>query len=343
MSYVEVGPIRPPSEASSILIRITRGCHWNKCFFCGLYKGMKFSIRPTEDILEDIKTLAKQYGERGKFFKSCFLQDGDAFNVPTEDLLLILNTIKEYFPSLQTITSYARCDSILRKSESELLALRKAGLNHLYRGIETGSDTILKNIHKGITSADIITSGLMCKKAGMVLSEFIMLGIGGKKLSKENATETARVINAVNPEFIRVHHTAFKPDTKLGRDIENGDFDLQSEEEIVKEQRLFIEQLENINSYYVNEHIVNLILEVRGEIPKAKEEMLKIIDEYLSMAEEDKLNFAIGRRIGYYYYLSDLKNKSKHLFVTKYIEKLKEEKPNVDFNKLCNSYRASMI
>ena len=38
MKY-EIGPIRPPSEAQSLLIRVTRGCHWNKCKFCGLYKN----------------------------------------------------------------------------------------------------------------------------------------------------------------------------------------------------------------------------------------------------------------------------------------------------------------
>ncbi len=140
MTDIELGPIRPPSESQSLLIRVTRGCHWNKCFFCGLYKGMKYSVRPTDDILEDIKTSAELYN--GMSFTSCFLQDADAINVPTEDLLRILDKLRTCFPSLKTITSYARCDSILRKSESELTTLREAGLNHLYRGIETGSDTI---------------------------------------------------------------------------------------------------------------------------------------------------------------------------------------------------------
>ena len=128
MIDIELGPIRPPSESQSLLIRVTRGCHWNKCFFCGLYKGMKYGVRPTDDILEDIKKSAELYGKNHTVFTSCFLQDADALNVPTKDLLIILDKIKTCFPSLQTITSYARCDSILRKSESELTALREAGL-----------------------------------------------------------------------------------------------------------------------------------------------------------------------------------------------------------------------
>jgi radical SAM superfamily enzyme YgiQ (UPF0313 family) len=343
MIDIELGPIRPPSESQSLLIRVTRGCHWNKCFFCGLYKGMKYSIRPTDDILEDIKKSAELYSKNHTVFTSCFLQDADALNVPTEDLLLILDKIKTNFPSLRTITSYARCDSILRKSESELTALRESGLNHLYRGIETGSDTILKNIYKGITSKDIIDSGLMCKNAGIILSDFTLLGIGGRELSKENAIETARVINAVNPEYIRVHHTAFKPNTKLGHDVEKGIFILQSEEEIVREQRLFIENLNGITSLYINEHIVNLLLEVRGRLPSAKNNMLETIDKYLGMPEDEKLNFAVGRRIGVYYLLSDMHDKSKNTAVSEYIDDLRAKHSNVDFDKVCNFCRANMI
>jgi len=326
MNNIELGPIRPPSEAQSLLIRVTRGCHWNKCFFCGLYKGISFSVRPTVDILNDIKASAEFYGIKTNAFKSCFLQDGDALNIPTYDLLEILKSLKANFPSLQTITSYARCDSILKKNKDELKALCEAGLNHLYRGIETGSDTILKKINKGITANDIVSSGLMCKYAKITLSEFTLLGIGGKELAEENAIETAKVINAVNPEFIRVHHTAFKPNTKIGRDVEKGLFELQSEEEIVKEQRLFIEQLNGIDSYYVNEHIVNLLMEVRGKFPEAKNDMLRIINQYLAMSDSDKLNFAIGRRIGRYYYLSDMKDSGTNLSVNQYITRLCRQK-----------------
>jgi radical SAM superfamily enzyme YgiQ (UPF0313 family) len=304
---------------------------------------MKYSIRQTDEILEDIKKSAELYNKNGTVFTSCFLQDGDALNIPTEDLLLIVGKIKECFPSLQSITSYARCDSILRKSEDDLKNLRELGLNHLYRGIETGSDTILKRINKGITSNDIIVSGLMCKKAEIILSDFTLLGIGGKELSEENAIETAKVINAVNPDYIRVHHTAFKSNTKLGRDVEKGIFILQSEEEMVKEQRIFIENLSGINSYYINEHIVNLLLELRGKLPSAKNNMLEIIDNYLGMSEGDKLNFAVGRRIGYYHFLSDMHDKSKNMAVSQYIDNLKTKYINIDFDKLCNFCRANMI
>ena len=135
MKDIEIGPIRPPSESNSLLIRVTRGCHWNKCYFCGLYKSMQFSMRPIDETIEDIRQQAQFY--QGKKINSCFLQDGDALVLKTDYLLRILDAINQYFPDIQYITSYARADSITRKTPAELKILRQAGLNHLYCGMET--------------------------------------------------------------------------------------------------------------------------------------------------------------------------------------------------------------
>jgi len=53
----EQGPIRPPSEARSLLIRATRNCPWNHCEFCPVYKGSKFSLRTVEEVKADIETI----------------------------------------------------------------------------------------------------------------------------------------------------------------------------------------------------------------------------------------------------------------------------------------------
>jgi len=192
MKNIEIGSIRPPSESESLLVRVTRGCHWNKCYFCGLYKSMQFSMRPIEETIEDIAMQAQIYHEKN--FTSCFLQDGDALVLKTDYLLRILDALNRYFPNLQYITTYARADSITRKTLSELQALRQAGLNHLYCGMETGSDQILKLINKGFQADTVVQSGCMAKEAGMILSEFILLGIGGKELSEENAAATAEAL-----------------------------------------------------------------------------------------------------------------------------------------------------
>ena len=188
-------------------------------------------MRPIEETIEDIAKQAQLY--KGKNFTSCFLQDGDALVLKTDYLLRILDALNRYFPNLQYITTYARADSITRKTLSELQALRQAGLNHLYCGMETGSDQILKLINKGFQADTVVESGCMAKEAGMILSEFILLGIGGKELSEENAAATAEALNIIRPDYIRVHATGIKPESKLGEFVRNGSFTLQSEEEIV--------------------------------------------------------------------------------------------------------------
>lgn len=297
MKDIEIGPIRPPSESNSLLIRVTRGCHWNKCYFCGLYKSMRFSMRPIDETIEDIRRQAQL--NRGKKITSCFLQDGDALVLKTDYLLRILEAINQSFPDMQYITSYARADSITRKSPAELKALRQAGLNHLYSGMETGSDQILKLINKGFDADIVVRSGCMAKEADMILSEFILLGIGGKELSEENAAQTAKALNIIQPDFIRVHATGIKPESKLGEFVRNGSFALQSEEEIVVEQKLFLQQLHEMDSYYVNEHIVNLLLEIRGNLRTEKQEMLSTIDRFLTLPPDERLMIGILGAAGF--------------------------------------------
>ena len=341
MKDIEIGPIRPPSESNSLLIRVTRGCHWNKCYFCGLYKSMRFSMRPIDETIEDIRRQAQL--NRGKKITSCFLQDGDALVLKTDYLLRILEAINQSFPDMQYITSYARADSITRKSPAELKALRQAGLNHLYSGMETGSDQILKLINKGFDADTVVRSGCMAKEADMILSEFILLGIGGKELSEENAVQTAKALNIIQPDFIRVHATGIKPESKLGEFVRDGSFTLQSEEEIVVEQKLFLQQLHVMDSYYVNEHIVNLLLEVRGNLRTEKQEMLSTIDRFLALPTNEKLLFTVGRRLNIFFLLDDLKKPELHQEAEKNLQQILSKNPDVDFAALCNYVRPFFV
>ncbi|MCA1787873.1 MAG: radical SAM protein, partial [Desulfobacteraceae bacterium] len=218
----EQGPIRPVDEADSLLIRTTRGCPWNRCSFCSLYDTMKFSIRPVEEIKQDIWAARDYFG--GHPFDTCFLQDGDSFVMRTKDLIEILETLQKAFPSLRQISSYGRAQTMVKKSSRAIQEICDAGLNKLYCGMESGSREVLEKIRKGITPESIIRSAGMARSAGMHTTQFIILGLGGTELSDTHALETARVLNDINPDHIRVLTIGVKPGSDLDRQKRQGEW-----------------------------------------------------------------------------------------------------------------------
>ena len=182
----EQGVIRPPSEAQSLLVRVTRNCPWNQCVFCPAYKGVKFSRRPVEEVKSDIDAMAKEYGRHNDMIKTAFLQDADSLILKTDKVLEILNYMKDKFPKLERITTYARATTLKRKSVEEFKQLKEAGLTRIHAGLESGSEKVLKMIKKGIKPEDIIEAGRKVMEAGISLSEYIMPGVGGRTLSEEH-------------------------------------------------------------------------------------------------------------------------------------------------------------
>ena len=322
----ELGPIRPVDEADSLLIRTTRGCPWNHCEFCVNYKNMRFSMRSAEDIKKDIRAAADYYG--GHPFQSCFLQDGDSFIMKTADLVEILAFLKQHFPSLKRVSSYGRAQTMMRKSSREIKQICDAGLNLLYCGMESGSDAVLKKVRKGVSASDIIKSAQMAREAGMDISEFIILGLGGTQLWQEHATETARVLNIINPDFIRVLTIGVKKGSGLEKQLQAGTFQLQTEKNIIEEQRLLIENLDGISSYYVNHHGVDLLMEARGQLPEDKSKLLAVMDRYLSMAEDERINYTVGRRLGHYRCMDDMQNDSLKRIVAAKVRELSRAYPD---------------
>jgi len=321
----ETGPIRPPSEAASILLRVTRNCHWNKCVFCPVYKHEQFSIRTVEDIKEDIDAMAAiADGIRRRIdaradgdcarqmafwmhhgLQSLFLQDADALVLRTEQLVEILNYVRAAFPTITRITSYARAKTVSRKSLDELKALRAAGLNRLHIGMESGSDAVLTLVQKGVTQEEQIRSGRHVMAAGIELSEYFMPGLGGRELSEEHAVESAKVLVAVNPTFIRIRSTVPVPGTPLHRMMTEGKWTPLTEEEKVREIKTCLGCLDGVTSTVQSDHIMNLLEDVAGTLPDDKQRMLEPIDRFLSLEPSDREAFIVGRRIGRYRYVSD--------------------------------------
>jgi radical SAM superfamily enzyme YgiQ (UPF0313 family) len=335
----EMGPIRPPSEAASILIRLTRNCPWNKCAFCPVYKGAKYSRRSVDEVISDIDSInfiAEKIGEQQKQgsgkvlfselklegvesefirkvmywmnwgMKSVFLQDADSLVLKTDDLVRVLKHLKDKIPAVERITTYARARTVSRKSLDELKLLREAGLNRIHIGMESGSDPVLELMEKGVTSAEQVDAGLKSRSAGFELSEYFMPGSGGREFTAENARESARVLNMIDPDFIRLRSTIPVPGTPLYRFMEEGKWTPLTEIEKVKEIRLFIENLEGISSELYSDHIMNLLEDIEGKFPADKQKMLDTIDSFLELNENERESFIIGRRTGRIRYLSDL-------------------------------------
>ena len=163
----EMGPIRPPSEANSILLRVTRNCPWNKCEFCGVYKGEKFSLRSVDEVKRDIDAMKAV----GVTSSSAFLQDANSIIMKPEQLAEILVYFREKFPEVERITTYARADTLSRITPENMKMLREAGLDRVHSGYETGSDQILQMIHKGTTRDQQVRGGLKVKEAGKCIIE----------------------------------------------------------------------------------------------------------------------------------------------------------------------------
>jgi radical SAM superfamily enzyme YgiQ (UPF0313 family) len=364
--HFEQGPIRPPSEAYSLLLRVTRNCPWNRCEFCHTYKGQKFSMRTTEEVKKDIdliqeiiseiRALSWQHGFGGEIpaplanlilqnpqrypdgfrsvilwlytgGKNVFLQDGNNLILKTGDLVEILTYLKKVFPFIERITSYARAKTVSKKAVEELQELHRAGLSRIHIGLETGYDPLLLYMKKGVTAQEHIDAGRKVKESGISLSEYVILGLGGKGIWKEHAIETARVLNQINPDFIRVRTLKVLRSMPLYQKIEKGGFLLASDDEIVVEERLLIEHLDGVTSTFVSDHILNLLEEVEGKLPEGKAEMLARIDRYLELPSEEKTNFRLGRRAGIYRSVNDLSNPELRGQVEQALRQIELEQP----------------
>ena len=284
-------PYRPPNEAFSALIRITRGCPWNKCEFCSMYKQIKFETKLLEEMKKDIKK-ARQFYRRAK---SIFLGDSD--NLVHKDLAKIVSFIKHTFPEAKRITTYARAKTILRQKMEFLIAVQKAGLQRLHIGLESGDAVVLEQLGKGVTPKEMVEAGLKAKKAGFEVSFYVMSGAGGKERWKEHALNSARVLNKIMPNFIRLRTLTLQHGTPLKEKLKKGEFSIIPPLERLKEVKFFLEKLELDDCYLASDHLTNYLWAgnnifyrgVKGHIPHDKEEMFKILQQAIEFIESTEL------------------------------------------------------
>ncbi len=331
----DTGPIRPPSEANSLLLQVTQGCTWNKCRFCVVYRGQPFRMLQPEKIRQNIDNMAyfrdliyscagsdgmidreklvphlerMNSRERQCFYliynwvghgaKNVFLQDGNSIALKPEKLADVLFYLREKFPSVERVTTYGRAETLARWSAEQLRLLRESGLNRVHTGFESGSDNVLKLINKGLTQAQQIDAGRKTVEAGIELSVYFMPGIGGKKYSEENADETAYVVNRIRPDFVRLRTFILKRESEMYEMKRRGEFEECTDIEKLREIRRLIAGIDAPDTHIVSDHIVNLIGSLSGRIGSDKELMLAQADEVLNLPKLEQRVYQNVRRHG---------------------------------------------
>ncbi|KXL53248.1 radical SAM superfamily protein [Anaerotignum neopropionicum] len=336
----QIGPIRPPSEANSLLLRVTENCPWNKCKFCMLYKNSAFHTRPVAEVKKDIDVMA-EYRDRilthieecGEYnmeaiqqdylslpsdeAKICyqmvftwltegnkqaiFLQDANTMVLRPDWLIEIVCYVRERLPEIQRITSYGRANTMARISAEDFKRLRAAGLDRIHSGYESGSDKVLEMIGKGATQEDEIIGGKKVKEAGIELSIYFMPGVGGRALSDENAIETAKVINEVNPDFVRLRTFVLRTGSLMEELQASGVYRELRDMEKLLEIRKMLAHIDTKKAHgkITSDHIINLLQEVTGYMDKDLSWMLEYIDSFLALPELEQKKYQLARRMGF--------------------------------------------
>lgn len=263
---------RPPGEAASLILQVTLGCSWNRCSFCEMYTSKQFRARPEDEVLDEIRIAGKLAADTRKIF----LADGNPMVLSFSRLASILTTIKESFPKVRRITTYALPRDILAKSPAELLQLKELGLNQLYIGIESGDDELLKIINKGESYSSTVEGLLKAKEAGMKLSVIILNGLGGMKYSEQHAISSAKILNEIQPEFVSSLVLSFPYGLDHFTKKFGGDYQPMGIIDLLKETELFISGTELTNSIYRSNHASNYLV-LSGVLSKDKENFLRQI------------------------------------------------------------------
>lgn len=271
---------RPPSEARSLILQITLGCSHNKCTFCISFQDKEFRIKSFEEVKSDVEYVLPLY----KGARRIFLADGNALVTPTPDLLKILNLLSESFPDLERIGIYAGPMDIRKKSVEELEQLKDAGLGIVYVGLESGSDMILKKVKKGALSKQMIEAGEKIKEAGITLSVIFILGLGGKKYSKEHAEETAKILSKMDPDYIGALTLMVVKGTPVYEEVKNKELEILDPRGVFRELKILIKNLYLTNCVFRANHASNY-LPVGGTFPDDKEIILKRLDKILQMKD----------------------------------------------------------
>ena len=325
----EQGPIRPPSEASSLLVRVVRNCGWNRCRFCPVYKDARPSVRPLDDVLADVDAMRaaadvlsgdplpalragavpREAWQVALFVRAgaraVFLQDADPCAVKAENLALVIERVRAAFATVDRVTTYGRAATLARRRPADLDRLAAAGLSRVHVGMESGADAVLARVDKGCTAAQLVTAGRQVLAAGMELCFYVMPGLGGRDLADEHVRGTADVLREVaagapaeRPLVVRLRTAAVVPGTPLACDEAEGRFALPDDVEVAAELRALLERLDGVRLELRSDHALNLMAGLEGSLPADREELMRALDEFLALPVARQAEIALAARLG---------------------------------------------
>lgn len=273
--------IRPPSEARSYILQVTYGCSHNQCTFCPTYLDKPFKVRPLDQVLEDISMA----GHVDQDTRRVFLADGNALVLDYQHLITIIDALHTAFPNLQRIGIYANARDILKKSTRELKMLNEKDLSIIYLGLESGSDAVLKRIHKGATVRRMIDAVQKAQDSGIKVSLIALLGLGGVELSSEHAIKTGQAISVMSPRYLSLLTLMVVPGTPLHEEMKQGSFALPRPLDLLREMRTILEHTDVCSGCIFRSNHASNYLPLAGTLPKDKEKLLDTIDQALKQGD----------------------------------------------------------
>ena len=282
--------IRPPSEWRSLLVRITRGCNWNRCRFCGIYPSMgqpDFSCRSLEEIIRDIDLLARLHPGA----ETAFFGDADPLAAGMDIFVGAARYLRTVMP-IKRLTCYARASTLHKLGRDNIFLLAEAGLNRVHLGLESGDPDILQFQRKGQSVKMVLTVSHWLKEAGIEISYYVLLGLGGRGKFQKHISGTARIINEIEPEFVRLRRLwlygeGTDKECPLWQQVRDGSFVEQTPEGTVLEVQLLLNLLKPLNTFFACDHGNNYI-NVSGLLKDDKDDMLQEIHDFLALAEDQR-------------------------------------------------------
>lgn len=275
---------RPPCEAGSLIIQATIGCPHNRCAFCGMYKSKRYRVRPLEEIRQDLGMAKNAWPAP----YSVFLADGNTIAMRTDDLVDVLDSVRETFPDVHRISCYGGARFIRGRKVADLARLREHGLSIVYMGLESGDDVILERIDKGATADDYVRAAAKMKSAGIELSTYVLAGLGGRERTREHALGSARVLNLMKPDYIRIRTLVFLPGFPLFEELRSGRLVECTGREIAEETKLLLENIELDGARFLSDHVSNY-LPLNGLLQRDRRKMIDAIDEVLAEPDHPML------------------------------------------------------